>query len=132
MFSVLSIGLLLYFILVPESPRWDLNNHKIERAKKTFLHIAQRNGIDVKQTNFEKYFSLLRDRLEKEKTQKRKYVILICSTFFVPLIGLLRSPYIFFARVKDRFDDYKTIGKEREFLKRLFLLMPVWFLIGMR
>ena len=68
-FSVLSVGLLLYFILVPESPRWDLNNHKIDRAKKTFLHIAKRNGIDVKQTNFEKYFSILRDRLEKEEKQ---------------------------------------------------------------
>ena len=69
MFSVLSIGLILYFILVPESPRWDLNNHKIDRAKKTFLQIAKRNGIDVKQTNFEKYFSILRDRLEKEEKQ---------------------------------------------------------------
>ena len=90
-----------YFIFLPESPRWDLYAGNTEKARNTFLRIAKTNGIDISQTNFQRYFEILKDQTVKDKKQR------------------------------DVIQEVKNIGKNGEFMKRLILLIPPWFCIGM-
>ena len=96
-----SCALLTYFIFLPESPRWDLYGGNTEKARNTFLRIAKTNGIDISQTNFQRYFEILKDQTVKDKKQR------------------------------DVIQEVKNIGKNGEFMKRLILLIPPWFCIGM-
>ena len=64
--------MLSYLILIPESPRWDLNYGNIEKARNTFLNIAKWNKIDVTKTNFENNFQSLKERTKTKQVENVK------------------------------------------------------------
>ena len=91
-------------MFLPESPRWDLYAGNTEKAKNTFLRIAKTNGIDISKTNFQRYFEILKDQTVKSIKEKKKRNVI---------------------------QEVKNVGKNGEFIKRLLLLIPPWFCIGM-
>ena len=55
-FAVLSLPLLLFYFLVPESPRWLIGKGRAKEAKLNLLKIAEVNKIDIDETDFDKHF----------------------------------------------------------------------------
>ena len=72
-FAVISLLLVSYYFLVPESPRLLLQNGKSGRAKEILLEMASKNGIYLHDSNsdrgrqFEEHFLALEDIIHKEK-----------------------------------------------------------------
>ena len=62
-FAVISLALISYYFLVPESPRWLFENGETKKAKAVFLRIAQINKTDVNQTKFFLHFKELESRV---------------------------------------------------------------------
>ena len=52
--------------LLPESPRWLLENGRPEDARSVYLKIARRNGVEVGE-NFERNFAQLKDIAKEEQ-----------------------------------------------------------------
>ena len=70
-FAFISLALVLYYFLVPESPRWLLENHKSSKAKSVLLRIAKINKTDLTKTNFYQHFDELESRiLQQAETEK--------------------------------------------------------------
>ena len=65
-FAVLSLPLLLFYFLVPESPRWLIGKGRAKEAKLNLLKIAEVNKIDIDETDFDKHFDELEHRTLKE------------------------------------------------------------------
>ena len=65
-FAVLSLPLLLFYFLVPESPRWLIGKGRAKEAKLNLLKIAEVNKINIHETNFHKHFDELQGRTSKE------------------------------------------------------------------
>ena len=67
-FAIGSLLLVFYYFLVPESPRWLLENGKSKEAKKVLLTIAKINRTNLDDSNF-----LLRfEELERRMLHDRK------------------------------------------------------------
>ena len=62
-FAVASLLLVFYYFLVPESPRWLLENGKSKEAKKVLLTIAKINRTNLDDSNFLLHFEELERRM---------------------------------------------------------------------
>ena len=65
-FALLSLPLLLFYFLVPESPRWLIGKGRTGEAKLNLLKIAKVNKTNINETDFDKHFDELADRTLKE------------------------------------------------------------------
>ena len=64
-FAVLSLPLLLFYFLVPESPRWLFEKGRAKEAKLVLLKIAEVNKTNISETSFNKHFEELEHRTLK-------------------------------------------------------------------
>ena len=62
-FAIGSLLLVFYYFLVPESPRWLLENGKSKEAKKVLLTIAKINRTNLDDSNFLLHFEELESRM---------------------------------------------------------------------
>ena len=62
-FAIGSLLLVFYYFLVPESPRWLLENGKSKEAKKVLLAIAKINRTNLDDSNFLSHFEELERRM---------------------------------------------------------------------
>ena len=79
-FALLSLPLLLFYFLVPESPRWLIGKGRAKEAKLSLLKIAEVNKIDIDETNFDKHFDELEHRILKETEEQNDQSIQRNST----------------------------------------------------
>ena len=68
-FALASLTLIIYFFLVPESPRWLLAQRRDDRAEAVFQKIAQVNGVRDTEA-FEKHFQRFKDIMDQEEGLK--------------------------------------------------------------
>ena len=66
-FALLALPLIMFYFLVPESPRWLLEKGKTDEAREVLLNIAKVNKTDIEKTKFDQHFEEMEDRIFKEK-----------------------------------------------------------------
>ena len=104
-FAIGSLSLISYFFLIPESPRWLVHKGRIHEAQELLCTLAKKNGVDIKRTKFQDYFDAL-------QTQKSRENISVQKSF---------SDYIVKAKI---------VATNREYVKRVLLLIPPFFAVG--
>ena len=73
-FAVGSLALVSYVFLIPESPRWLLNQGKSDQAEVVFRKIARINGVRDT-TSFEANFQKLLKAKQKEESKERTKIM---------------------------------------------------------
>lgn len=58
-FAVSSLPMLLYFLLLPESPRWLLGKGRVEQSRQSFMTVAKYNGIQLDEKEFSRQFACI-------------------------------------------------------------------------
>ena len=106
-FSLMSLLMISYFFLLPESPRWLLVAGKLEEAKKTLQYIANKNGVDLDVKDFDASFESLEKSSDTD--YKRSFLQELVNMFKL-FIDLIKTP---------------------KMRKRTLLLIPVFVAIGM-
>ena len=79
-FAFFSLLLSSYYFLVPESPRWLLENGRSKEAKAVLLKIAQVNSTNIDETKFHVHFEELERRIlnEEERKDNVKRMVKLC------------------------------------------------------
>ena len=105
-FASMSLFLVCYFFLVPESPRWYLAKGKTQQAKFVLLNIARSNGVKSPENNanFNRHFQALSQKLESNKTEKQN--------------------------LKQTLGNFKSLLFNKAYLQRLALMILPWFAVG--
>lgn len=107
-FAILSLTLILFFFLVPESPRWLLGQGHSQRAEDVLQLIANKNGVDLSSTQFKSYYSTLKAKVDIDTWNN----------------STNQSGF------KAKWNTFKHVATNREYVKRLFLLIPPWIAVG--
>lgn len=107
-FAIFSLLLSSYYFLVPESPRWLLENGRSAEAKAVLLRIAQVNSTNVDETKFHAHFEELERRLlnQTEKNDKENNKT---NSKLNEVLGL-----------------FSNVLTNKEYLFRLILMIPPW------
>ena len=140
-FAILSIPLLSFYFLVPESPRWLFGKGRTKEAKSILLKIAEVNKTDISKTSFQEHFDELENRIfqemENKSTQSAKrcglsYRILCIVKYFISCNeDVLSTIYpcpcqIFRSLLEDFVGIISGVLTNKEYLLRLFLMLPPW------
>ena len=107
-FAVFSLLLSVYYFLVPESPRWLLENGKSSEAKEVLLKIAKINKTEIEKTKFNEHFDELERRILKEAEMKNDENNKTKS------------------KLKEVCDLFSNVLTNKEYLSRLILMVPPW------
>ena len=107
-FAVFSLLLSVYYFLVPESPRWLLENGKSSEAKEVLLKIAKINKTEIEKTKFNEHFDELERRILKEAEMENDENNKTKSKF------------------KEVCDLFSNVLTNKEYLFRLILMVPPW------
>ena len=107
-FAVFSLLLSVYYFLVPESPRWLLENGKSSEAKEVLLKIAKINKTEIEETKFHEHFDELERRILKEAEMEHDENNKTKS------------------KLKGVCDLFSNVLTDREYLSRLILMVPPW------
>ena len=107
-FAVFSLLLSVYYFLVPESPRWLLENGKSSEAKEVLLKIAKINKTEIEETKFHEHFDELERRLLKEAEMENDENNKTKS------------------KLKEVCDLFSNVLTNKEYLSRLILMVPPW------
>ena len=70
-FASISLVLVSFFFLVPESPRWLISKGKTEKSEDLLKSIAKNNGIDIDSTRFNSLYEILVANVKKKEWSKR-------------------------------------------------------------
>ena len=107
-FAVFSLLLSVYYFLVPESPRWLLENGKSSEAKEVLLKIAKINKTEIVETKFHEHFDELERRILKEAEMENDENNKTKS------------------KLKGVCDLFSNVLTDKEYLSRLILMVPPW------
>ena len=107
-FAVFSLLLSVYYFLVPESPRWLLENGKSSEAKEVLLKIAKINKTEIEETKFHEHFDELERRILKEAEMEHDENNKTKS------------------KLKGVCDLFSNVLTDKEYLSRLILMVPPW------
>ena len=107
-FAFFSLLLSSYYFLVPESPRWLLENGRSKEAKAVLLKIAQVNSTNIDETKFHVHFEELERRILNEEERKDN--------------GNNKTN----SKLKDVLDLFSNVLTNKEYLFRLILMIPPW------
>ena len=61
-YGLFSLLLISHYFMIPESPRWLIENKRPEEAKQIFIRIAKFNGVKWAETKFGEYFLALEEK----------------------------------------------------------------------
>jgi len=111
-FAFFSLLLSSYYFLVPESPRWLLENGRSKEAKAVLLKIAQVNSTNIDETKFHVHFEELERRILNEEERKDN--------------GNNKTN----SKLKDVLDLFSNVLTNKEYLFRLILMIPPWLAVG--
>ena len=70
-FASISLVLVSFFFLVPESPRWLISKGKTEKSEDILKSIAKNNGIEIDSTRFNSLYEILVANVKKKGWSKR-------------------------------------------------------------
>jgi OCT family organic cation transporter-like MFS transporter 4/5 len=111
-FAFFSLLLSSYYFLVPESPRWLLENGRSSEAKAVLLRIAQVNSTNIDETQFHAHFEELERRIlnqtEKSDNENNKKN----------------------SKLNEVFGLFSNVLTNKEYLFRLILMIPPWLAVG--